>query len=397
MLQREEDTLKDIPQQIANNAFDAVNELLGIERLGIAVYNEAARKLEYAANPLEEITEGQQPAWTDLMQRCFKEQMYLSENGMQALPLVVKAGNSSQCIGVLCLVRSEAQQESDRLLLELIARYVAIVVFNAVVKLAIKYRDIETAQDEARRASWEDSLLHVQNMVLDNCLSTIKHETIYYPNRIKQLIGRLRSGELPETEEQETVAAISELIEYYKGVFSILSQCASRQLEEVTFRRTVIPVPGLLEAAEKYFRKASKGVSTSVVFNAEAVDESVVGDVNQLRFLLENLIDEALSVSVSGKICLTCAVEDDFVRFLFTDMRREKTKEELNQLFYPDLARMTAGERGELRGTEYLICKQIIRDHDEFAGRRGCRINAEPMEGGGFAVYFTLPRCLKRV
>ena len=235
MLQREEDTLKDIPQQIANNAFDAVNELLGIERLGIAVYNEAARKLEYAANPLEEITEGQQPAWTDLMQRCFKEQMYLSENGMQALPLVVKAGNSSQCIGVLCLVRSEAQQESDRLLLELIARYVAIVVFNAVVKLAIKYRDIETAQDEARRASWEDSLLHVQNMVLDNCLSTIKHETIYYPNRIKQLIGRLRSGELPETEEQETVAAISELIEYYKGVFSILSQCASRQLEEVTF------------------------------------------------------------------------------------------------------------------------------------------------------------------
>ena len=51
----------------------------------------------------------------------------------------------------------------------------------------MKYRDIETAQDEARRASWEDSLLHVQNMVLDNCLSTIKHETIYYPNRIKTI------------------------------------------------------------------------------------------------------------------------------------------------------------------------------------------------------------------
>lgn len=42
---------------------------------------------------------------------------------------------------------------------------------------------------------------------------------------------------------------------------------------------------------------------------------------------------------------------------------------------------MTSGEKGELRGTEYLICKQIIRDHDEFAGRRGCRINAEPAEG----------------
>ena len=114
-------------------------------------------------------------------------------------------------------------------------------------------------------------------------------------------------------------------------------------------------------------------------------------DVNQLHFLLENLIDEALSVPVAGKIRLTCAVEDDFVRFLFTDMRREKTREELNQLFYPNLACMTAGEKGKLCGTEYLLCKQIIRDHDEFAGRRGCRINAEPAEKGGFAVYFTLP------
>ena len=149
--------LKDIPQQIADNAFDAVNELLSIERLSIAVYNEAAHRLEYASNPLEGVAENKL-VWEDLMQCCFEEQRYLSENGMQALPLIVKAGNSTQCIGVLCLVRSRMQQESDRLLLELIARYIAIVIFNAVVKLAMKYRDIETAQDEARRASWEDSL-----------------------------------------------------------------------------------------------------------------------------------------------------------------------------------------------------------------------------------------------
>ena len=116
MLKREEDMLKDIPQQIADNAFDAVNELLSIERLSIAVYNEAAHRLEYASNPLEGVAENKL-VWEDLMQRCFEEQKYLSENGMQALPLIVKAGNSTQCIGVLCLVRSRMQQESDRLLL----------------------------------------------------------------------------------------------------------------------------------------------------------------------------------------------------------------------------------------------------------------------------------------
>ena len=394
MLQQEEEVLRNVPQRIVDAAFDVVNELLGIDRLGIAVYNEATHRLDYASNVSEETSE-EMPEWMKLMQSCFEQKEYLTENNVQALPLVVEVGSESRCIGVLCLERREgAQQESDHLLLELITRYVAIVIFNAVVKLATKYRDIETAQDETRRASWEDSLLHVQNMVLDNCLSTIKHETIYYPNKIKQLIGKLRSGRLTEGEELETVAAIGELIEYYKGVFTLLSHCASRQLEEVTFRRTVIAVPELVAAAEKSFRKTSKNLPTHIDFHAEPLNEFVIGDVNQLCFLLENLISEALSVSVDGNISLRCAVDDEFVRFLFTDTRREKTREELNQLFYPNLARMTAGERGELHGTEYLICKQIIRDHDEFAGRRGCRINAEKAEKGGFTVYFTLPRKL---
>ena len=107
---------------------------------------------------------------------------------------------------------------------------------------------------------------------------------------------------------------------------------------------------------------------------------------------MENLIDEALTVCEDGVIRLQARQDNEYIRFLFTDTRREKSVEELNQLFYPNLARMTSGEKGELRGTEYLICKQIIRDHDEFAGRRGCRINAELAEGGGFTVYFTVPR-----
>ena len=120
------------------------------------------------------------------------------------------------------------------------------------------------------------------------------------------------------------------------------------------------------------------------------LDARVIGDVNQLRFLLENLIDEALTVHEDGVLRLQARKDDEYIRFLFTDTRREKSVLELNQLFYPNLARMTSGEKGELRGTEYLVCKQIIRDHDE--GRRGCRINAEPAEGGGFTVYFTIPR-----
>lgn len=384
-LQREESTLKEIPQRIVDEAFGSVNELLTIDRMGIAVYNETTHRLEYASRPGQEMPE--------MVEQCFSAGKYLSEQHLQAIPLMVEAGSEHQCVGVLYLERREGtEQETDRLLFELVARYVAIVVFNAVVKLATKYRDIESAHEETRRASWEDSMLHVQNMVLDNCLSTIKHETIYYPNKIKQIVGRLNAQNLPETEEREAVETMTELIEYYKGIFTILSSCASRQLEEVTFRRTVIPVQELLDAAGKYFKKLMKNRPERIELEIESMEAKVIGDVNQLRFLLENLIDEALTVREDGVIRLQARKDNEYIRFLFTDTRREKSVEELNQLFYPNLARMTSGEKGELRGTEYLVCKQIIRDHDEFAGRRGCRINAEPAEGGGFTVYFTIPR-----
>ena len=384
-LQREESMLKEIPQRIVDEAFGSVNELLTIDRMGIAVYNETTHRLEYASRPGQEMPE--------MVEQCFSSGKYLSEQHLQAIPLMVEAGSEHQCVGVLYLERREGtEQETDRLLFELVARYVAIVVFNAVVKLATKYRDIESAHEETRRASWEDSMLHVQNMVLDNCLSTIKHETIYYPNKIKQIVGRLNAQNLSETEEREAVETMTELIEYYKGIFTILSSCASRQLEEVTFRRTVIPVQELLDAAGKYFKKLMKNRPERIELEIEPMEAKVIGDVNQLRFLLENLIDEALTVREDGVIRLQARKDNEYIRFLFTDTRREKSVEELNQLFYPNLARMTSGEKGELRGTEYLVCKQIIRDHDEFAGHRGCRINAEPAEGGGFTVYFTIPR-----
>ena len=351
-LQREESTLKEIPQRIVDEAFGSVNELLTIDRMGIAVYNETTHLLEYASSPGQEMPE--------MVQLCFDSREYISEQHRQAIPLMVEAGGEHQCVGVLYLERREGtEQETDRLLFELVARYVAIVVFNAVVKLATKYRDIESAHEETQRASWEDSMLHVQNMVLDNCLSTIKHETIYYPNKIKQIIGRLNAQNLSEKEEKEAVETMTELIEYYKGIFTILSSCASRQLEEVTFRRTTIPVQELFETAGKYFKKSVKNRMDKIELEMAPIDARVIGDVNQLRFLLENLIDEALTVHEDGVLRLQARKDDEYIRFLFTDTRREKSVLELNQLFYPNLARMTSGEKGELRGTEYLVCKQI--------------------------------------
>lgn len=387
-----EDTLGQIPQRMVDEAFQSVNELVGIDRLGIAVCEEDTGRLDYVCSP--RLMAGEESSAMEAIKQCFAQRKALFSDHAQILPLLVEAGGGSRCVGVLHLERRQGTEtEDDRLLLELVARYTAIVLFNAVVKLAGKYRDIELAGDEARRASYEDNQLHVQNQVLDNCLSTIKHETLYYPNKIRQLVGRLRSGALTADEERETLAAVRELTDYYRAVFFLLSSCASRQLEEVTFRRMTLSVSSLLATAERYFRKASKGKHPSVSLSVEAEEAQVVGDACQLNFLFESLLDEALSVPLEGTLRLSACVDGPFVRFSLADTRRDKSQDELNHLFSPSLERMSGGAGGRLQGTEYLIAKQIVRDHDEYAGRRGCRIYAERLqEGKGFVVHFTLPR-----
>ena len=380
---------RDIAASLVNDMFETVNELLPVDVLGVAVYSEDNHSLNYAFSPVEDENEEMR----EMMARSFdaKTPYWREKDRVKCLPLWVEAGNENRCTGVLALkIALPVEREDDRLMLELVAGYVAIIVYNAVVLMAQKYRDIESAQDDARRAIREENQLHVQNLVLDNCLSTIKHETIYYPNRIKQIIDRLNTRQAGENEAVQ-VETIGELISYYKDIFTLLSSCAARQLEEITFRRGVVKAGELADYAVRYIKRAGKRMPHRVELRTEVEHVSVLGDVIQLKFMLENLIDEALSYEVDGVLELCIYKDKDFVRFDFRDTRREKSQEELNLLFYPHLSRMKQGQEGVLTGTEYLICKQVIRDHDEFAGRRGCRINAQPVAEGGFTVWFTLP------
>lgn len=380
---------KDIAACLVSEMFDEVNELLAIDILGIAVYNEDIHSLNYAFSSSEDENEDMR----EIMARSFDTEIphWKDNDRIKCLPLWVEAGSEIRCTGVLAVKSAlTAEREDDRLMLELVAGYVAIIVYNAVILMAQKYRDIESAQDDALRAIREENQLHVQNLVLDNCLSTIKHETIYYPNRIKQIIDKLNTRCATENEEMQ-VETICELIGYYKDIFTLLSSCAARQLEEITFRRGTVKACDLANYAVRYMKRAGKRLPHRVELKTNAEDVSMLGDVIQLKFLLENLIDEALSYEADGLLELHIFKNGDFVQFNFQDTRREKLQEELNQLFYPHLSRMRQGKGGVLKGTEYLICKQVIRDHDEFAGRRGCRINAQPAVNGGFIVWFTIP------
>ena len=100
------------------------------------------------------------------------------------------------------------------------SRLPAKYVYFSDTKVENQKVELQLKEDEKLRAEKEENTIHIQNMVLDNCLSAIKHETMYYPNRIRQLLDDAQEKQtLPD---DENIAQLSELINYYKDVFSLL-------------------------------------------------------------------------------------------------------------------------------------------------------------------------------
>ena len=73
----------------------------------------------------------------------------------------------------------------------------------------------ELAKDALRRQTMECDRLYVSNSVVDNCLSSLKHETMYYPSRIRQVLD---GGELT----QEVLVSLRELANYYRMLYTAL-------------------------------------------------------------------------------------------------------------------------------------------------------------------------------
>lgn len=193
-----------------------------------------------------------------------------------------------------------------------------------------KRSNLEITDDELRRAELENNNLHVANAVLDNCLSTLKHETMYYPSRIAQLI------------EQNDVDSLSEVVGYYRELYGILSQQAMHQIE-------------------------------GVHMHVRPLENGILGDENLIRYLFEILRKQG-----GGKE--TVSIKDKYAEVDVTMPKLHLSDEEAQQLFTP----------ASSKNIPYLLCRQIVRDHGETTNRRMCGISAENIDGETI-VHIILP------
>lgn len=201
-----------------------------------------------------------------------------------------------------------------------------------------KEADNQLLEDELRRVRFENDRLHVSNSVLDNCLSTLKHEAMYYPSRIRQLIEA----------SPDDVASLKELVDYYKSIYLMLSAQAMEQVE------TNLKCDAALK--DYLFRLIQETVKDLAKAHGIAITQ-----VKQ-------------KIKTVHTAYATC-------QFVFSGLRYDDSLH--HRLFTP----LTVDMR-------FLVCRQIVREMGETTNLRGCGIQAKPSDDGFLVIEVVLPGML---
>ncbi len=367
---------------IARTIYDTLGESMRIKRLSL-LFSTGEE------NPVFTVV----PAGEDLIKNIYlysvmeSGEQYVSSDAMlRVLPLTVVTGASKFNVGALEIYSERPLSDNECVAVELVAGYAASVAYHAVVRVASGYSALDEIEESAERVKYEENRLHVQNMVMDNCLSVIKHETIYYPSRIRDLaqkaIGNTGNSE-------DAVASMRELMDYYSTIFGILSNCAKRELDEMSFSLSRVELSSLFEQAQGYVKRRSAKKNIDLRLEYEPTDAIVCVDTDYAGFLFESLLDAALKVELPGLLQLRATAGDSVVRVELIDTRRTLSSEEAAELFTP--SKYNIAGTGGVEGMEYLVAKEVVRLNEDFMGRRGGRMEARS-DASGTVILFTLPK-----
>lgn len=303
-----------------------------------------------------------------------------SSDGLcHALPLALSVDDEERMIGVVGLRLEHEPDETWTIVKGMVVRYLATALYSCVIRFEAGFHDIEQIEEESERIRYEENRLHVSNLVLDNSLSTLKHETVWYPNRIVQMVEGIESTPVSERVAGQ-VSDMKELVDYYREIFGILSQYALSQTTGQLVHRDVFTTGQLVERISAFVRKAQQRNRYDGELTVDVGDLSVAADRVMLDYLIESLVGKGMDGG--GNMILNALDGGRFVRFELHRKCQAPEPEVVDTLFTPLQNR---------EDMAYVVCRQIIREHDEAFGHPGCRINAE-IEQDGILIWFTLPK-----
>lgn len=368
---------------------EGINEIHEISGLRILLYNgsgECIGRYSKGTVHFQELTD-------TLLEKTYETKQSFYDKVAQSYFYPLLLNNSIErdfCMGAITYnVGENMLSGSDYIFDELLARYLTILLYEIVIKHGGEHEKLEMEEGERLKECYEESRLHIQNQILDNCLSTIKHETMYYPSRIKYIIRNIRNNESGLGFDAQ-MKLLYEHAEYYKEIYMLLSSQADRQLSLASFRFHPIRIDEVISLWESQtkLRTQRKHIHVSLNVDHECSGLYLNTDKTLISLLLElitlDFLERAMTSPRSWVLSLGVIENDGFVRFALSSSVSWYTEEEIGELFTPDGGHYS-----------YLVSKEIIREHEKVNNYCGCRINAELLDKDGVMVWFTIPKSNK--
>lgn len=258
-----------------------------------------------------------------------------------------KEMSADDTLGEYCATMQQSQTNKTIAIILLVLLLIAIVpayyllyyrhrLYERFMRDQQRITNLELLDDDLRRAELDDSNLHVSNAVLDNCLSALKHETMYYPSRIQQLLDK---GDME---------SLGEVTTYYRELYGVLSAQALKQTERTRL-------------------------------HLKPLHHDILGDETLVRYLFDILRKQAgqkLQPEYTKR-------EGGYIEVSVAMPSLKLSETEAAELFTPSKEHLP-----------YLLCRQIVRDLGEATNRRGCGIYATIQESTTFMII-TLPSVWK--
>lgn len=216
-------------------------------------------------------------------------------------------------------------------------------------------------EESIAKMTRERDRLYVSNNVIDNTLSALKHETMYFPSRIAQDNSKIMTS---EAIDEQGVSELSETVGYYRNLYSMLCTQCIRNASEISYPMAPFAVSSL----KLDFSGENDGVE--IIANKQLMDYLVLllkRKNNRETPSAEIILGGGSNL---GRKYITLAVDCFNIRMLKADA------EALFSLATKDV--------------DYLIMRQILRENGTATNAFAIGIRAEIADKGYTRFIITL-------
>lgn len=216
-------------------------------------------------------------------------------------------------------------------------------------------------EENIAKMTRERDRLYVSNNVIDNTLSALKHETMYFPSRIAQDNSKIMTS---EAIDEQGVSELSETVGYYRNLYSMLCTQCIRNASEISYPMAPFAVSSL----KLDFSGENDGVE--IIANKQLMDYLVLllkRKNNRETPSAEIILGGGSNL---GRKYITLAVDCFNIRMLKADA------EALFSLATKDV--------------DYLIMRQILRENGTATNAFAIGIRAEVTDKGYTRFVITL-------